>query len=166
MLCNLGAYIFQNQGYIIPKMIERIFLPYALWFFIGVYLNIHQEIWIPRLKKYIWPIFVLFILYRYSHIQIIGYYTDIATSICLPFITVGLAYKLGNIHIKPDLSYHLFLYHWIILNILVYYRYFEIWNIVQSMLVFFIASIGISLFSYYFCIYLTKLWKSHTTQSF
>ena len=168
LLCNLGAYFLQNVGYGIPKIIERLFLPYALWFFIGVYLYIHREHWIftpSQRNKGIWPFLILFVLYKFSPIQAIGYYTDIVTSICLPFITVGLAYKLGNIRIKPDLSYHLFLYHWIILNILVYCRCFERWNLVQSLLVFFAASIGAALFSYYFCNYLTGLWKRRATQS-
>ena len=168
LLCNLGAYFLQNVGYGIPKIIERLFLPYALWFFIGVYLYIHRNRWIltpPQRNKYVWPLLILFVLYKFSPIQIIGYYTDIVTSICLPFITVGLAYQLGNIRIKPDLSYHLFLYHWIILNILVYFGCFEVWNIVQSLSVFFAASIGVSLFSYYLFNYMTDLWKRRTTQS-
>lgn len=166
LFCNLGAYFLQNTGRVVSKITERLFLPYALWFFIGVYLYIYREAWIPRLKKMVWSLLILFVLYKFSYIQIIGYYTDIATSICLPFITIGLAYKLGNIHIKPDLSYHLFLYHWIILNILVYYRCFEVWNIAQSLSVFFAAAIGVSLFSYYLCNYLTSLWKRRATQSF
>lgn len=163
--CNLGAYFLQNIGYIIPKLIERCFLPYALWFFIGVFLYIHQEKWNPLLKKCVWPLLILLVLYKSSYIQLIGYYTDIVTSICLPFITIGLAYNLGNIHIKPDLSYHLFLYHWIVLNILVHCRCFETWNLAQSLLVFFGASIGFALFSYYFCTNLTKLWRNRPTQS-
>lgn len=162
---NLGAYFLQNSGQLVAKITERLFLPYALWFFIGVYLYIHREVWIPRLKKWIWPICILFVLYKFSSVQIIGYYTDIVTGICLPVITIGLAYKLGNIRIKPDLSYHLFLYHWIIINILVYYRCFEVWNFAQSLSVFAAASIGVSLFSYYLCNYMTGLWKRSTTQS-
>ena len=165
LLCNLGAYFLQDAGHGIPKIIERLFLPYALWFFIGVYLYIHQEIWIPRLKKCIWPLLILFVLYKFKHIQIIGYYTDIVTSICLPFITIGLAYKLGNIRIKPDLSYHLFLYHWIILNILVYYGCFKVWNLAQSLLLFIAVSIGVAFFSYHFCNHLTGLWKRRATRS-
>lgn len=149
----------------IPKIIERLFLPYALWFFIGVFLYIHQKVWIPLLKKSVWPLFVLLVLYKFGHIQLIGYYTYILTSICLPFITIGLAYKLGNIRIKPDLSYHLLLYHWIGLYYLVYLGYFKVRHIAQSLLVFFSAAIGISLCPYYVCGFLPNLWKRHTTQS-
>lgn len=163
--CNLIAYSLQNAGHVIPKIIERLFLPYALWFFIGVYLYIHREAWIPRLKKCTWPLLILFVLYKFSRIQLIGYYTDIVTGICLPVITIGLAYSLGSIRIKPDLSYHLFLYHWITLNILVYYQCFEFWNITQSLSVFFAASTGLALFSYYFCNCLTGLWKRRATRS-
>ena len=165
LLFNVGTYYLQNTGSVLLRIVERLFFPYALWFFIGVYLYIHREVWIPRLKKCVLPLLILYVLYKFTYIQIIGYYTDIVTGISLPFITIGLAYKLGNIRIKPDLSYHLFLYHWIILNILVYCRCFEIWSLSQSLLVFFAASIGIALFSYYFCNYMTGLWKRPTTQS-
>ena len=166
--CNLAAYYLQDVGPGIAKIIERCFLPYALWFFIGVFLYIHRERLLftpPRRTRSVWVLLILFILYKFSNIQTIGYYTDIVTGICLPFITVGLAYQLGDIRIKPDLSYHLFLYHWIILNILVYYRCFERWNLAQSLLVFFAAGTGVALFSYYFCNYLTGLWKRRATQS-
>ena len=165
LLCNVGAYYLQNTGNVLPRIIERLFIPYALWFFIGVYLYIHREAWVPRLKKCVLPLLILYVLYKFTYIQIIGYYTDILTSISLPFITIGMAYILGNIRIKPDLSYHLFLYHWIILNILVYYRCFEVWNITQSLSVFFAGSIVVSLFSYYLCNCLTNLWKRRSTQS-
>lgn len=164
--CNLIAYFLQDIGYVIPKLIERCFLPYALWFFIGVYLYIHRErlIFTPsRRNRGVWLLLILFILYKSSHIQTIGYYTDIVTSICLPFISIGLAYQLGDIRIRPDLSYHLFLYHWIVLNILVYYDCFSTWNIGKSLLVFSAAAIGISLCSYYICGFLTNLWQRRTT---
>lgn len=163
--CNLGTYFLQDAGHGIPKILERLFLPYALWFFIGVYLYIYREIWIPRLKKYTWPLVILFAIYKCIPIHVIGHATDIVTSICMPFITIGLAFKLGNIRIKPDLSYGLFLYHWIVLNILVHYRCFETWNVAQSLLVFFGASIGFALFSYYFCNYMTGLWQRHARRS-
>ena len=154
--CNLCAFYLQDCGYLTAKMIERLFLPYALWFYIGVFLYIYRDRFLVLSRRYVLPLLVLYTLYRLSPIQVIGYYADIVTGICLPVITVGLAYKLGEIHIKPDLTYHLFLYHWIVLNVLVCYGCLDAWNLAQSLLVFFGASIGISLCSYYLCGFLMR----------
>ena len=46
----------------------------------------------------------------------------IGISIFCPFIIMGLSYLLPSIRLKPDLSYGMFLYHWIILNIIVHFQ--------------------------------------------
>lgn len=166
LMCNLGACYLQDFGHVIPKIVERLFLPYALWFYIGVFLYIYREKFIlTPPHKWVLVLLLLFILYKCGPIQAVGYYTDIVTSICLPFITIGMAYALGDIRIKPDLSYHLFLYHWIVLNVLVHYGCFAVWSLAQSLAVFFTASIGVSLLSYYLCAYLTKPWTRRFIRS-
>ena len=128
LMCNLGACYLQDFGHVIPKIVERLF----------VFLYIYREKFIlTPPHKWVLVLLLLFILYKCGPIQAVGYYTDIVTSICLPFITIGMAYALGDIHIKPDLSYHLFLYHWI----------------------------GVSLLSYYLCAYLTKPWTRRFIRS-
>ncbi len=53
--------------------------------------------------------------------QMPGYYTGIVTSVLLPFMVIGCAYCLPTIRLKYDFSYGMFLYHWIILNIIVHF---------------------------------------------
>lgn len=116
-------------GYLAPmtpslfqKIIERSFLPYAFWFLAGMFCYIQRTRLLPLLKKAC-PFLAIayFILYRCITEQP-GYYCGIITSIFCPFITIGLAYLLPAFRLKIDLSYGLFLYHWIILNVLIHFN--------------------------------------------
>ena len=117
LICN---YLSQNIGGAAAKMIERLFLPYAIWFLIGVFCYQKRERILPILKKYVWGILLLFILNQKLALCSYGYYEDIVTGITLSFATIGLAYTLPAIRIKRDISYGIFLYHWILINIMIY----------------------------------------------
>ena len=116
LLCN---YVANSMGGIISKIIERTFLPYLIWFLIGIFCYCEREKIIPILKKYLWILIIIFGVNQIFGVFEYGYYEDIVTSITLPFITIGLAYVLPSVRIKCDLSYGIFLYHWIVLNVMV-----------------------------------------------
>ena len=106
----------------LQKIIERTFFPYALWFFIGMFCYTKRAMLLPFLKKSCLYLLALYIiLYVLIHKQP-GYYCGIITSILCPFITIGLSYRLPAFRLKIDLSYGIFLYHWIVLNILVHFN--------------------------------------------
>ncbi len=111
----------QNLDGIIPKLIERMFLPYALWFFIGVFCYQKRQSVLPVLKKACLPMLVVYLAVKYAGLKLPGYYTDILTGTVLPFVVIGGGYCLPSVRLRTDLSYGIFLYHWIILNILVHY---------------------------------------------
>ena len=111
----------QNLDGIFPKLIERMFLPYALWFFIGVFCYQKRQSVLPVLKKICLPMLVIYLAVKYAGLKLPGYYTDILTGIVLPFVVIGGGYCLPSVRLRTDLSYGIFLYHWIILNILVHY---------------------------------------------
>ena len=79
-----------------------------------------RETVIPFLQKYLWILFILFSGNQKLNLCIQGYYEDIVTNILLPFITIGAAYILPAKRIKCDLSYGIFLYHWIVINVMVH----------------------------------------------
>lgn len=111
----------QDLDGILPKLIERVFLPYALWFFIGVFCYQRRQKILPALKKASLPTMAVYLVIKSFPVELPGYYADIATGIMLPFVVIGVGYCLPRIRLKPDLSYGMFLYHWIILNIMVHY---------------------------------------------
>lgn len=79
----------KDAGGIAAKLIERIFVPYALWFFIGVFCFQKRQEMIPVLKKAFLPMLIVYLLIRAMDMQIPGYYTDIVTSLMMPFMVIG-----------------------------------------------------------------------------
>lgn len=76
---------------------------------------------LPVLKKAFWPLLIIYLIMESVIMQMPGYYTGIVTSVLLPFMVIGCAYCLPKIRLKYDFSYGMFLYHWIILNIIVHF---------------------------------------------
>ena len=122
LVCN---YVSQVMGGGVAKIIERLFLPYTIWFMIGVFCYQKREKVIPLLKKYVWIILLIFAINQGFSICSFGYYEDIVTGITLSFATIGLAYTLPSVRMKYDISYGIFLYHWIIINIMVHLDIFS-----------------------------------------
>lgn len=148
--CNIGTdFVVTTVGGAIAKIIERFFLTYALWFFIGVFCYVKREQLMPALKKII-P--VLLIAYVFSYllpIEIPGYYVNIAVGILLPLIVIG-GYCLPKIRISCDLSYKIFLYHWIVLDVIVHFDMMNKWPWYISFIIFTVASIFLALLSWRF----------------
>lgn len=119
-LCNVVSdFAATNFGGIIGKLIERFFLSYALWFFIGVFCYVKREWVIPRLKKVVPVLLILYLVASILPIKVPGYYANIIVGVLLPFIVIGVGYCLPKIRLKCDLSYEIFLYHWIVLNVII-----------------------------------------------
>lgn len=121
-ICNvLADFVSNNSGGAVAKIIERFFLTYALWFFIGVFCYIKREKMVPLLKKLIIPLLFIYVIYRFLPIDIPGYYSNIVVGVILPLIVIGGGYSLPAIRIPCDLTYEIFLYHWIVLNIIIHF---------------------------------------------
>lgn len=120
LLCET---VSENVGGITAKLIERSFFPYALWFFIGVFCYRKRERMLPVLQKAFLPILILYIVINRMFAAIPGYYANIVIGIFLPLLVIGGGYCLPGIRIKCDLSYGMFLYHWIFLNIIVHFDF-------------------------------------------
>ena len=110
-----------DVGGVISKLVERTFIPYALWFFIGVFCYQRRQKILPVLKKAFLPMLIIYLIIESLNVEIPGYYANIVTSIMVPFMVIGAGYCLPKIRLKTDLTYGMFLYHWIILNIIVHY---------------------------------------------
>lgn len=118
LVCAAAA---RNAGGMAAKLTERLFVPYALWFFIGVFCFQRRGEILPVLKKAFGPLFVIYLMIVSADIQIPGYYTNIVTSVMIPFLVIACGYFMPKIRLKPDLSYGMFLYHWIVLNIMAHF---------------------------------------------
>lgn len=99
----------------------RTFIPFFIWFYMGAFVYHFKEQILIKLQKISPMLIVIYSVFRLSNIRVPGYYANIVTGILLPFAIIGIAYKIGDRFRVPDLSYSIFLYHWIILNIFVKY---------------------------------------------
>jgi len=117
-LCNIAAqFLSKRFGIIVDKAVERFFLTYALPIFIGVFCYLYREEIIPKLKKCLLALLILYFVLFLLPIDI-GYYANIFTSILMPLIVIGFGYRLPRINFSCDLSYGIFIYHWIVLNVI------------------------------------------------
>lgn len=122
--------IFSTFGFyfkdIIPEIVIKLYsqsiFNYLYLFIIGMFIAKYNNKIIPVVKKY----YLLFIL-----ISIISYIIKVDISntsygILIPtlyFISVlGFSYKFPKLNIKTDLSYGIYLYHMIIVNIFITYK--------------------------------------------
>lgn len=122
-ICNVSAgFLSSTVGGAVAKIVERFFLTYALWFFIGVFCYVKCQKVIPILKRNILWILLLYVNMQLITVKIPGYYANIAVGCLLPFLVIGGGYCLPTARLSCDLSYELFLYHWIVLNIMVYFN--------------------------------------------
>ena len=149
----------KDAGGIAAKLIERIFVPYALWFFIGVFCFQKRQEMIPVLKKAFLPMLIVYLLIRAMDMQIPGYYTDIVTSLMMPFMVIGGGYCLPKLRLRFDFSYGMFLYHWIILNIITHFDLMNRMPWYAGLLLFIIGTMIAAVISWVFHFYCGKVWR-------
>lgn len=121
-------YVSKKYGGILAKLIERSFFPYLIWFIIGVFCFQYRDKIIQYLRYIVIPLLIVYWKIFPFVNQKPGYYTGITVSILCPFIVIGLAFLLPSIRLKRDLSYGIFLYHWIVLNFIVYFQLLSKWK--------------------------------------
>nr|WP_130789695.1 acyltransferase [Lachnoclostridium pacaense] len=128
----------------IYKLYEATFIPYFWIFMTGALLcNYFKEI-MPILKKFWWVGLALLLAVIFTGFDIDAGYGLLQT--ILKGVTwVGFAYAFPGLNIKDDISYGIYIYHMVIVNILI-----EL-GLVGSWIYFFIAlivTIGIATVSY------------------
>ena len=124
VMANFGCKVLAGNG-IFAKLIERIFVPYLLWFLIGAFCYIKRNIVLELLKKMVLPFSFIYILIRLCPYKVPGYYADLLVGIVCPFLVIALGFVLPKVRIKLDITYGMFLYHWIVLNGIVHFELFE-----------------------------------------
>ncbi len=141
------------------KVIERLFIPYALWFFIGVFCFQRRQKILPVLKKAFLPMLIVYLIAGAADIQFPGYYTNIVTSVMIPFLAIGGAYCLPKIRLKPDFSYGMFLYHWIILNIITLFDLMDRLPWYAGLSLFIVGTVTAAVVSWAVCGRCGRVWR-------
>lgn len=117
---NVGVFYLKNglPPFVI-KLYEQTVLPYAYLYLIGIFVWVKRDIVIPYLKKYFWAILGMLLIISLTNIGISGFYIKPIKGILLCLLGIGCAYRFPDVKIKTDLSYGIYIYHMIFINMLV-----------------------------------------------
>lgn len=137
MVCNYVSLILcKTMGETASKLLERCFLPYAIWFFVGVFFQTCGLYKKNSVKKIAFILVPLHAFIRISGWGDVGYYTGIITGIITAILTIIIAFSLPKVDCKVDLTYGMYLYHWLFLNIIIHYKIYENLSWISCLLIF------------------------------
>ncbi|MBR6040495.1 MAG: acyltransferase [Clostridia bacterium] len=110
----------------IIKLYEQTIIRYGWMFFLGYFIAAFKEKMIPVLSRF-WYCFLLIGIVPY----LTGFDLDagyhVLKSIFLVCGVVGFAYRFPMLSIKPDISYGIFLYHMIVMNVFITFNLVGSW---------------------------------------
>jgi len=111
---------------ILCKLYDQTFVPYFWLFMAGMLLSEFFEKWIAFLKKY-WYLFALgawaLILLQWD---VIGTYGILGSCLVAPAM-IGFAYRFPKIALKHDYSYGVYIYHMVVINVMIYFGITGAW---------------------------------------
>jgi peptidoglycan/LPS O-acetylase OafA/YrhL len=104
---------------VVGKLYGQTLLPYLWMFLFGCFLSEYKEKIIPLLKKYWYIPFLCSFIFSITKFDIgfAGY--GVFTYILRVSGLIGLSYTLPKLNVKIDISYGLFIYHMIVVNIMI-----------------------------------------------
>lgn len=124
----IGQYLTQSiiQIEIIGKLYDQTFIKYFWLFYFGMFIAEFKEKTLVYLVKY-WIILLImaFLFFITGWDLYSGYY--LGWSLFLTSGLIGFAYRFPKLSIKHDISYGVFLYHMIVVNVFVNYGVLGKW---------------------------------------
>lgn len=151
------------EGYIpeiVYKLLEQTFIPYIWIFIIGALLQEYFEKIIEILKKHWYLFFAGTALVSYFKLDI-GRYGTLKVLFLAPAL-IGFAYRYGKLNVKHDVSYGLYIYHMIIINVMIE---FGMTSKLADFFIAFGASAIMAIVSYYSIGKLSRLAKGQLKKS-
>lgn len=148
---NIGCgYLIGRVDDFVVKVIGKIFVPFAIWFFTGAFVYYKRDRMIPLLKKAFFPLLVVYVLAKVIGIRTPGYFDDSLFGVLLSLIIIGCGYLLPKMQFRVDLTYGMFLYHWPVLNILIHYDLMNKLHWGWSLLILVVATLALAFLSWMF----------------
>lgn len=157
---NILSAFAAGRSELLGKLLERSFIPYIGWFAAGVFCYRFLDELCTRFKKLFWILLIIYIIYfaavallpeEISEVLGYGYYTSAAGSyLCafmIPMLGMGAISILPQVRFKTDISYEVFLYHWIVLNALVYYDAYHLLGWIPTLLILLAGTLVLSIVS-------------------
>ena len=151
IMCNIASCFVQDhsQSGAVLKILERTFIPYAVFFYIGIVGYVYRD----RLKGWLQFIgmvaAVLVLAMTRYYLPDYGYYTGIIRGVLTAVAAVGIgswspasvgdqgAAALWGLFSRYDITYEIYLYQWIIFNVIIYLGLYDSadWNIIKRIVV-------------------------------
>lgn len=147
IVLNIGTPLLRNSlPEIIFKLFQQTFLPYIWLFVLGALVCEYFDAVIGLLKRFWWLLFIFTVIVSVTHIEDgIGAYETIKSA-TLGLSILGFGYAVPTIKITHDFSYGFYIYHMIIINLMVELGYL---GKVSFVLVALSISILMAMLSYY-----------------
>lgn len=129
---------------IVYKLYSQTFIPYVWLFLVGSFTAEFYNNIIPVIKKYWWMVLVVSIIWIFviPFDISIGLYSMMGSLLCCA-ACFGFAFAFPMLNIKTDISYGIYLYHMVVINIFVHLGLTENF-------VYFLGAVGITIVSAFF----------------
>ena len=126
-----GIFVAHNliRSEIMGKLYDQTFIKYFWLFYIGMFIAKFKDRILPVLIKYWYAYLIIAVVFFWTGYDIFaGYY--LFWSLFLTIGLIGFAYRFPMLSVNTDISYGLFLYHMIVVNIFVNFGWTGSWQYV------------------------------------
>lgn len=122
---------------ILYKLVLQTFLPYIWMFILGAFLSEYFDEIVDTLKAYWILFFIVSIIVSVTKFDA-GIYRTLKVLFLAPAV-IGFAYKYDMLNFKYDISYGIYIYHMVVINIMI--ELGMTGNILDAILAFFVSMI-------------------------
>ncbi len=147
LIGSLSPYLQSLLPEIIYKLYNQTFLIYFWMFLTGAFISEYFEQIVPFLKRFWWVFGILFYVTLLIDVDIIAASYPLFRSIFSCICCLGFAYAFPKLQIKHDLSYGIYIYHMIIINIVLHLGYRSDWWLLVLTLALTLLLAGVSYFT-------------------
>ncbi len=100
-------------------MLDRTFVTHATPYLLGMTLYVYKDVLLDKAKKICIPMTMGYLMF--CIVCPSDELRKILSLWVVPVCIIGLAYKLGSIRLKFDVSYSIYLYHMVVLNVWIFF---------------------------------------------
>ncbi len=119
VMCNAATPLLEKfLPAILVKLYGQTFLPYLWIFLIGAFLSAYFNKLMPFCKKFWYLFFAVAVIFNFTNFDF-GQYGVLKTLFFAPAL-LGFAYCFPRLNIKHDITYGLYLYHMVVLNVFIH----------------------------------------------
>jgi peptidoglycan/LPS O-acetylase OafA/YrhL len=116
------------------KLVGVTVFPFLWIFLVGAFIARFYDKLIPFLSKYWWSFLLFLMFFSWSNLDVYASY-GIGKTLSLAAFVIGFAYQFPKINIKTDISYAVYIYHMIFVNIAVELGWIKNWGVLVMVVI-------------------------------